>query len=102
MYARIITLLLAGMPTLALAAAAPTYKQLVAKAASILQATVAVIFWIIFFYVAWVVVQSWALHGDDPKAVSSGKSTLLAGLLGLVILGSLWGLVAFVRSLLLG
>ena len=99
MHTRILTLLLASVPAVVLAAPIPTYKELVGKAAGILQATVSVIFWIIFFYVAWTVVQSFARHGDDPKAIAAGKNTIVAGIVGLVVLGSLWGLVAFVKTL---
>ncbi|OGG61236.1 hypothetical protein A3C87_01650 [Candidatus Kaiserbacteria bacterium RIFCSPHIGHO2_02_FULL_49_34] len=101
MFKHLLITTLAFMPSFVLAAGVPTYKELVGKVAGILQSAVGIIFWLIFFYVAWTLIQNWARHGDDPKAVTAGKSTLLAGVIGLVILGSLWGLVAFVRDVLL-
>lgn len=95
-YLVLVSSVLALMPTFVFAAD-KSFKSLVGMFIGILETVFQIIFWIIFFYVAWTLVQRWMKPGGEDYA--EGKRTVIAGVFGLVIISSLWGLVAYVQFL---
>lgn len=59
---------------------------------------VPLIFALIFAVFIWGVVQYFFLKVDDEKARASGKQFVLWGVLGMVLLFSIWGLVNLLLS----
>ena len=57
-----------------------------------------VIFALVFAAFPWGMVKFFFLSADDEKARASGRSFALWGLLGLVVLFSIWGLVNMLLS----
>lgn len=97
--AALLPVLLGALPAIAHAQQTDySFKGLVGKATGILQSAVSVIFWVVFFYVVWTLIQTWTRKSDDLSARTRGKNTLVAGIVGLVVLGSLWGIIAFLQN----
>lgn len=59
---------------------------------------VPVLFALAFAVFLWGVLQHFFIHGDDDKSRASGRQFILWGVLGIVVLLSLWGLVRMLLS----
>ncbi len=94
---RVALALVGTMPMIAFAAPSPSFKSIVITLVSLLQTAFGVMFWVITLYVLWALVQRWMKPGGEDY--TEGRRTLVAGIFGLVIMASLWGLVAFVQTL---
>ncbi len=79
-----------------------TFSGLVGMLVSLIYRVVPLLFGLIFLIIVWRVVDGWIIHGGDQKAIDSGKSTIISGVVVLVVLAGLWGLVALLKSSLFG
>lgn len=75
-----------------------TLKSLAVKATELLQMAVVVIIGAVFLFVAWTLINTWIRQGASEEARKKGRNTLVAGIVGLVVLVSLWGIVGFLRD----
>ncbi len=46
----------------------------------------------------WGITQAWILGAGDTTKVDKGKQIALAGIIGLVVMSSVWGIVALLRD----
>ena len=56
------------------------------------------VFSLALLFIVWRVIDAWVLHADDPKKLEEGRQYALWGVLVLVVMSSVWGLVALLRS----
>ncbi|MFZ3043887.1 MAG: hypothetical protein WA058_02135 [Minisyncoccia bacterium] len=59
---------------------------------------VPLIFAFAFVAFIWGVIQYFFLHGDEEKSRGAGRQFILWGILGMVVLLSVWGLVRLLLS----
>ena len=85
-----------------LGARAQTFADLVGTFTSILNSFIPLIFGITFLVIVYGVIQAWVVNGGDPEKIKSGRNIALAGVIGLVVMSSVWGIVALLRDGLFG
>ena len=78
-----------------------TFAELVEKILEPLNSLVPLLFGITFIIIIWQVIQAWVINGGDKEAVKKGRTTLLTGIIVMVVLLCVWGIVAFVRTIFL-
>lgn len=101
MKAPLLAFLAIALPKLVFGAnvATPTdFKSLVSLFISILDKFVVAVFALTFLVFVWGIVKAWIIHSDDPKEVENGKKIVFATILALVIMLSVWGIVALLQS----
>ena len=59
---------------------------------------VPLIFAVAFLSFLWGIMRTFIYHGENPKSQEAGRTFLLWGLLGMVIIFSVWGLVNMVLA----
>lgn len=99
----ILTLSLAILPSIALSAPAPSdLKGVVGIVVGLVNLLIYVIFALAFLVLVWGIMKAWIFNGGDSKSVEEGKKLFTAGLIGLVVMSSLWGIVYLVKASLFG
>ncbi len=89
------------MPAVAFAAP-QTFKELVGVFLDLLGYAVPLIFALTLLVFLWGITHAWILGGGDEAGVEKGKQIALAGVIGLVVMVSVWGIVAFLRNSVFG
>ena len=56
------------------------------------------VFSLALLFIVWRIIDAWILHADDPKKIEEGRQYALWGVLVLVVMSSVWGIVALLRS----
>ena len=79
-----------------------TFAQLVEKILEPINSLVPLLFGIILIIIIWRVIDAWVINGGDEEAVKKGKTTLLTGIIVLVVLLCVWGIVALLKVVFLG
>lgn len=79
-----------------------SFAELVRTLLDFISLLIPLIFAATFLVIAWRLIDAWILHGGDSEKVKEGKSTALIGIIALVIMSAIWGIVAVLRSSLLG
>lgn len=74
------------------------FAWLVGELLGIINILIPFIFALAFIVFLWGITRAWILGGGDTEGVENGKKIALAGIIGFVVMASLWGLVAFLRS----
>jgi len=74
------------------------FAWLVGEFLGIINLLIPFIFGLALLVFLWGIASAWILGGGDSAGVESGKKIALAGIIGFVVMASLWGLVAFLRS----
>ena len=76
-----------------------TFKQYVTDFISLLNTVVVpIIFALAFAAFIWGIVNFFFLHGNDEKKREEGRAFFIWGIIGMVVLFSVWGLVNLVLS----
>ncbi len=95
--------LLAALLLPQLAFAAPqTFRDLVGLFLDLISLAVPLIFALVLLVFLWSITQAWILGGGDATSVEKGKKIALAGIIGLVVMASVWGIVAFLANSVFG
>jgi hypothetical protein len=74
------------------------FKWLVGQFIDIIDVFVLFIFAITFVVLAWKIVSTWIIGGGDATKVEEGKNVVLVGVIVLVVMASIWGIVALLKS----
>ncbi len=48
--------------------------------------------------IIWKIIDAWVLHADEPASIEEGKQYAIWGVLVLVVMSSVWGIIALLRS----
>lgn len=95
------TFLAIALPQIVFGASVSTptdFKSLVNLFISILDKFVVAIFALTFLVFIWGIIKAWIIHVDDPKEVENGKNIVFVTIIALVIMSSIWGIVALLQS----
>lgn len=76
-----------------------TFETLVRHFIDIISVLVFVIFALTLVVMLWKIIDAWILRGGDPTAIEEGKKTALVGIIVLVLMVSVWGIVAFLQAI---
>lgn len=79
-----------------------TYEGLVDMFIGFINLLIPAMFALFFAYLIWKMVDAWVLHAGDPNKVAEGKMFAVTAVIVLVLLVSVWGVVAIIRSSFLG
>jgi hypothetical protein len=60
------------------------------------------IFGLTFVVFMWGMARKWIMGGGDPENVASGKKIVMAGIIGLVVMSSIWGILRLLQSSIFG
>ena len=74
-----------------------TFAGLIDVFLNLIQLSIPVLFGLTVLYLFWNVAQAWIIKGD-ANSITEGKKVVLAGIIALVVMLSLWGIVAMLRS----
>lgn len=97
LFARVFALLLGGVPLVAFAAP-QTFGQVVNLLLWYLQLMVPIIFALTFIVLSWGVVKSWIMNDGNAEKVGEGKTLVLWGIIGLLVMSGVWGILALLRN----
>ena len=64
----------------------------------IIDILVIVVFAVTFVVFTWQIINAWIIHGGDATKVEEGKKVILIGIIVLVVMTSVWGIVALLRT----
>ena len=79
-----------------------TYGGLVDMVVGFINILIPAMFALFFVYLVWKMIDSWVLHAGDPAKVAEGKMFAVTAVIVLVVMISVWGIVAMIRSSLFG
>ena len=98
--------LVAAMPFYTSAAGAVTaptnFKSFVALITGIIGKLVLFIFALTFIAFMWGVIKGWVIQGGNEEGVENGKKMVLAGIIGFVVMVSIWGILHMLQRSLFG
>lgn len=75
-----------------------TYEGLVGVVIELVNILIPAMFAILFMYFIWKMLDSWVLHADDPGKVQEGKTFAITAVLVFVVMVSVWGIIAIIRT----
>lgn len=78
------------------------FSELVADIIYLLSLGIPLIFSLTLLVIIWKVIDAWILHADDTSKLAEGRQTVLIGVIVLVVMSSVWGILAILRSSLFG
>ena len=98
--------LLASVPFYTSAAGAVTaptnFKSFVALITGIIGKLILFIFALTFLAFMWGVIKGWIIQGGNEEGIESGKKVVFAGIIGFVVMVSVWGILKLLQSSLFG
>ena len=74
------------------------FRGLVEQFIGIIDVLVPVIFALTLVFIIWKMVTTWIMHGGDTTKIEEGKNTIVVGVIALVVMSSVWGIVAVLRN----
>jgi hypothetical protein len=90
-------------PLLVSAAQAPTdFKSFLGIFTGIIDILVPFIFALTFLTIMWGVIKAWVIGGGATESVEKGKSIAIVGVIGFVIMLSIWGILNLLRTSIFG
>lgn len=95
--ARLSVLALGSAPFVAFAAP-QTFGQVVNLLLWYLQLLIPVIFALTFIVLSWGIVKSWIMNDGNAEKVGEGKTLVLWGIIGLLVMSGIWGILALLRN----
>ncbi len=85
------------LPTLAYGAP-EDFKGLVGEFLKLIGLLIPLLFGLSLLVFLWGIMHAWVLGGGDEASIEKGKRIALAGVIGLVVMSSVWGIVALIRG----
>ena len=91
------------VPVLTHAADAPgNFKELVQLFIGIIDILIYLLFTLAIIVFLWGLIQNWIIRGGNEDGVSDGKKYMEAGIIGFVVMVSLWGIVFILKNTFFG
>ena len=99
-----ILLLFSALPLLTWGATnSPTdFRSLVNVVIDLVSTLTTVVFILTVFAIIWGVIKGWVIQGAEEEGVENGKKVAFVGVIVLVIVTSLWGILALLQGSLFG
>ncbi len=79
-------------------AAPSNFTELVAVILEIVESLLSLLFAVTFIVIIWGVTKAWVLNPGDEQKIESGRQIALAGVIGLSVMVSVWGIVKLLKS----
>lgn len=76
------------------------FSTLVGRLIDIIDILVLLVFALTLVVMLWQIINAWIIHGGDSTKVEEGKKTVFFGIIVLVVMSSIWGIVALLQTLL--
>jgi hypothetical protein len=74
------------------------FSDLVNTFIGLITLVIPLIFALTFLVIAWKVIDAWIIHAGDANKIEEGKSTILVGILALVVMSGIWGILYILQS----
>ncbi len=97
MTARILAAGLLATPLVAFAAPR-NFAEVVNHILYYVQLLIPIVFALTFIVLSWGVVKSWIMNDGNAEKVGEGRTLVLYGVIGLLIMSGIWGILALLRS----
>ena len=75
-----------------------TFKELLAIFVDIINTAIPLLITIVVAYFIWKLIDAWVIHAGDETKVAEGRNTALIGVIVLVVIFTVWGIVAFLKQ----
>jgi hypothetical protein len=93
---------LPGMVHAASVQAPTNFSGLVKLIIAIIENLVILIFALTFIAFMWGIVKNWVMKGGGEEGVDNGKKILSAGIIGFVLMVSIWGILSLIQKSIFG
>ena len=86
------------LPLVASAATPRNFAEVVAFVLGYINIFVVLLFGATFIVFIWGIVKAWVIGGGNAESVEHGQQIALWGVIGLVVMASVWGIVTLLRN----
>ena len=74
------------------------FRELVGIVTDIIGTLIILVFALTFIAFMWGIIKGWIIGGGDTEGVDEGKKVILTGIIVLVIMSSIWGILALLKT----
>lgn len=74
------------------------FSDLVATFIDLISRLIPVIFALTLLIIIWKVVDAWIINGGEESKIEEGKSTIIAGIIALVVMSGIWGILKILQN----
>lgn len=78
------------------------FKSLVGFIVDFINLLIPVIFAAVFVYLVWKIIDAWVINAGDESKREDGKQYLMSAVITFVVMVSVWGIVAIIRTSVFG
>lgn len=75
-----------------------TFADLVGKFLDLIALLIPIVFALTIVVLSWGIINAWIINGGDQGSVDRGKKIAVAGVIALVVMVSVWGIVALLQN----
>ncbi len=77
---------------------AEDFADVVSIVVSLINVIIPAIIALILLFVVWKAIDTWVINAGDEKKISEGKQLIFTSILVMVVISSVWGIVALMRN----
>lgn len=77
---------------------AETFGDVVSIFVSLINAAIPALLALMLLFIIWKAVDMWVINAGDEQKVTEGKQLIITSVIVMVVISSLWGLVALLRN----
>ncbi|OGG85709.1 hypothetical protein A2392_02825 [Candidatus Kaiserbacteria bacterium RIFOXYB1_FULL_46_14] len=78
------------------------FSELVGLFIGILTPVISLIFAITLLIIVWKLIDAWIINPGDTKKLDEGRQYAIWGIIGLVVMSTIWAIVRMIQSSLFG
>ena len=75
-----------------------TFSEVIGCFVDIISLAIPLLIGITVAYFVWRIVDAWIIHAGDEAKVTEGKQVAVIGVIVLVVMMTVWGIVAFIKE----
>jgi len=75
-----------------------TFEEFVILIIDLINLIVPALLAFVFIYLVWKIFDAWVINAGDEKKIEEGKSLALTAVLVLVVMITVWGIVAMLKT----
>lgn len=79
-----------------------TFSELVNFFLRFINYLIPLLFAVVFVFIVWKLIDAWVINAADEKKQAEGRSLVVISVIVLVLMLSVWGIIALVRYSLFG
>jgi hypothetical protein len=77
---------------------AETFGDVVSIFVSLINAAIPALLALMLLFIIWKAIDMWVINAGDEQKVTEGKQLIITSVIVMVVISSLWGLVALLRN----